>query len=223
MDINDATEELQAIADRCETDEDVRREVARLSPEEKMKIVYSTASSELFESIKYWSVWTIDFIEANGLGNNYEAGVFQREITVGMLLALARIYEQSTESMSRAELQIMSRETEYASRLATDANDLGRLLSQVVDQIITNDMNYESVLKGRQMDVHFTDEQGNHTPFTKQELAKVKAQRVDANKCKRDERMHLRAYHEMIFDGTLEPYKLANDMSDRQLVIPVWK
>ena len=50
--VTEELEQLQAIADRCETEDDVLREVARLSPEQKMRMVYATAENQFTEDVR---------------------------------------------------------------------------------------------------------------------------------------------------------------------------
>jgi len=54
MDLHEVGEQLQAMADRCESDDDVKREMALLSAEDKAKIIYETAQNDHYESIKQW-------------------------------------------------------------------------------------------------------------------------------------------------------------------------
>ena len=71
MELQEVREQLQAIADRCETKADVEREMALLSADDKAKIIYETTTDDHFEAIKRWSLCLIDFVDEHHLINKY--------------------------------------------------------------------------------------------------------------------------------------------------------
>jgi len=140
----------------------------------KMQVVYEMSGTESFDAIKYWSLWFIDFLDQNNLINDYARGVSDRAPLLGFLLAGAKLLEQSSEDMARHELQAQTKDTQWGVELADRINDYSASIFTAIDELTTLNCNYESVLKGRQMDYHFVDKDGNGKPYSEEELLKRK-------------------------------------------------
>ena len=50
----------------------MRREIARLSPEAKYKIIYSRVIELFCEDVRKNGIWMIDFLEDSNLVNDYQ-------------------------------------------------------------------------------------------------------------------------------------------------------
>ena len=61
--IEEAAEELQAIADRSKSEEDVRQEIARLSPEAKYKMIYGRVTEQFCEDVRKNDIRGLTFSE----------------------------------------------------------------------------------------------------------------------------------------------------------------
>lgn len=220
---HESLEHLKKIADRCTSEADVMEEVANLSYEEKMRMVFGTEGEKVFERIKKASVATLEFCEDHGLLNDYERQTFKRDEALGILRAVGKAYELSTESLARQELQAMSEQTQFGAKVANEINDLARELSQVLDELTHYDCLYAGILRGRQMNTHYLDDEGSCVPFTQAEInmnqARELAQHQEFNDWRRKERLKT----EMVFDGTIDPLPLPEGEDALQLKIPLWK
>lgn len=172
MKYEDVQDQMQAIADRCETQEEVMREVGALEPDAKMQMVYALRTDEFFEDVKRESLHFIDWIDNNNIINDYARGCSRREPLIGMLRALAGMFAQSADVQARQEMQVMDQHTQYGMELAEDCATLGGQLVELVDQIITYSMHYQAVMTGRSMDVNYTDSEGAHVPYTPEQIAR---------------------------------------------------
>ena len=172
MKYEDVQEQMQAIADRCETQEEVMREVNALDPDEKMRMVYALRTDEFFDDVKRESLHFIDWVDGNNIINDYARGCSRREPLIGMLRALAGMFAQSADVQARQELQVMDKDTQYGMQLAEDCATLGNDLVALVDQIITYSMHYQAVMTGRSMNVNYTDIEGAHVPYTPEQIAR---------------------------------------------------
>ena len=214
-------QEFQAIADRCETREDVEREIARLSPEDKFKIIHHRAKDKAFEEIQKYSLGTIDFLDANELVNDYSTGVSRREPMLGILTAVSRLYAQSTDDQGRRELQAQTKETQHACELTTYATDLASALVKIVREIAAVELEYAAVLEGRRFSVHYTDDEGTHVPYSTEEVERengIYNQRVE------DEKQYLeqvRKVHEDNYWGRGQLPEL-EEGGTAQTILPLW-
>ena len=172
MKYEDVQEQMQAIADRCETQEEVMREVGALEPDAKMQMVYALRTDEFFEDVKRESLHFIDWIESNHVINDHVRGCSKREPLVGMLRALAGMFAQSADVQARQEMQVMNKDTQYGMQLAEDCATLGGQLVDLVDQIITYSTHYQAVMTGRSMNVNYIDSEGAHVPYTPEHIAR---------------------------------------------------
>ena len=174
MDTQTPQEVIKELTSNFTTEEALMKSINALPEALKMQVVYEMSSTESFDDIKYWSIWFIDFLDQNNLINDYAKGTSNRAPLLGFLLAGAKLLEQSSEDMARHELQAQTKDSQWGVELSTRINDYSASIFTAVDQLTTLNCNYESVLKGRQMDYHFTDADGNGHPYTAEELLKRK-------------------------------------------------
>lgn len=179
MSLEEANEQLLAIVERCESKEDVEREVSALSADEKMRMVYSCAVDEFFDSVKAESLGFIDWVEENHIVNDYQTGTSRRDVVMGMLSALTLMLKQSSEIQARQEMQACSEDSQFGMRIAERVNDLAVELHTLTEDIKALECHYHAVLKGRQMDCHFTDDEGTHVPYSDEELERKRLQRQE--------------------------------------------
>lgn len=222
-DLNEAREELQAIADRSETSDDIYREVARLKPEEKMRMVFATFADQFFEDINEASLLTIDICEAYGILNCTESMSFKRCRALGILRAVAKTYEQSSEQMARQELQAQDENTQYATGLSDAINDLARELDLIIEHLITLDARYGAVLLGRKQGVNFINDEGDFVPMSEEVIAANEQHKKDYARDFDEWQTKERKLVELVASGTIDPPPLKEGQDSRQLVLPTWK
>ena len=179
MSLQEASEQLAAIVERCETKEDIQREVEALSPEDKMRIVYQCALDEFEEAIRAEGIRFVDWLDDNGVINDYQRGCSRREPVMGMLSALSIMLKESSEIQARQEMQACSEGSEFGMRVAEKVNELAVELHDLVADLSTLEAHYHAILKGRQMDCHFTDQEGTHVPYSAEEIERIRLQRQE--------------------------------------------
>ena len=179
MSLKDASEQLLAIVERCETKEDIEREVRALNPEDKMRMVYQCALDEFEEAIRAEGIRFVDWIDDNDVVNDYQRGCQRREPVMGMLNALSIMLKQSSEIQARQEMQACNEGSEFGMRVAEKVNELAVELHEIVADLNTLEAHYHAILKGRQMDAHFVDEEGTHVPYSDEELERIRLQRLE--------------------------------------------
>ena len=223
MELQEVREQLQAIADRCETKADVEREMALLSADDKAKIIYETATDDHFEAIKQWSLWLIDFVDEHHLINDYKRGTFMREAGLGMLRALVELWLQSSETQGRLELQAMTEASQFGVELSDYGNDLAREMKRLVDQISSVELAYKAVLVGRQNDIHFLNGQADHVPYSEEEKQAELEQEAQQFDRWQTELRRQRAELEAAYWGEVSPPELTEEEGEAaQLVLPLW-
>ena len=129
--------------------------------DQKMKYVHNLSTTECYDEIKYWSLWFLDFVEANGLVNDLEAGVGKQEPVVGILLAASKMLQMQTEGMARQEMQVLSEETKWGMQLSNALSDYAHEIFKACDAVANISPHYSTILRGRRMDWHYTDDEGN--------------------------------------------------------------
>ena len=221
MKYDEAEEQIQAIADRCENEADVIREIARLSPDDKFKMIHNIAKEEAYEEIQRYSLGTIDFLDKHQLVNDYSTGVSRREPMLGILASVARIYSQSTEDQGRRELQTQTEHSQHATELTTYATDLSSALVKIVYEIISIEMEYVAVLKGRRFGVHYTDDEGTHVPYSAEEVARETEIYNQREEDQKQYLEHVRQVHEDNYWGRGQlPEIEAGGLA--QTILPLW-
>ena len=223
MDIGQAEEQLKIISGRCETREDIAREVSRLPQKEKMEIVFALTRKDYYEAVQWWSMWLFDFIDAQNLINDYETGSSRREVVTGFLRTAAMLYQQSADDMSRAELQKQTADSQYAVKLSDEASMLADALNKLVSQIIQCDADYMAVLNGRKNNWHYTDGDGKGRPYPRKQLeaeqrAIAQQERRHWQELKEARREHTLNYWNLIPLPDLRP-----DETPVQTIIPLWE
>ena len=179
MSLKDASEQLAAIVDRCETKEDIEREIKALNAEDKMRIVYQCALDEFEEAIRAEGIRFVDWLDDNSVINDYQRGCSRREPVMGMLYALSIMLKESSEIQARQEMQACSEGSEFGMKIAERVNELAVELHEIVADLNTLEAHYYAILKGRQMNAHFTDEEGTHVPYSDEELERIRLQRIE--------------------------------------------
>ena len=172
MKIEEAPEQMEAMAARCETAEDVKREVSNLSREDLYKLVFSSSGEDFFQSVKGHACKFLQFADDNSLINNYETGTSRRDVILGYLYAITKVLEMSTSEQARVEMQVQTEDTQYGMRLADNANNICRQLMNLSAELIENECQYNSVLFGRRAGVHFTDNDGSFVDLQKEKQEK---------------------------------------------------
>ena len=157
--------ELRLRIQGCTTQDQVQQVVEAMPQNKKMEYVYKLAVDEMFEEIKLKSVEFIDYCEATGCVNDYERGRGKQETLLGVILVASKMLQQQTEAQARHEMQCLSEETQWGMQLADAISDHAVAIHSAADQVTTLSSHYDAVLKGRRMDWHFTDEEGDGVPI----------------------------------------------------------
>jgi len=213
---------MQDIADNSESTEEVWETVNSLPVELKMKIVYELRKDETFEDQKYWAIWLIDLMDQYNLVNDYTAGTSKREVVVGFLLAVAGMYSQSADLMYRAELQTQTERSQFGLSLAEQAHEYSEALTEIATGIRSIDCAYNGILKGRQCDFHFTDDEGAGVSYAAEEIEKRAAINEDLERRRGKQIDDMRAMLSDSYWGRGLPQEI-EEGGTAQLIIPLWE
>ena len=159
--------QLQAIADACETEAEIRAAVDALSQEERMRIVYESIKNQAYADVRAWGVAFIDLIDQEQIVNNYRTQTANRSPMVGSMLACSKLIEMSAGLQARQELQAQDADghTQFGMELANKIDDYAQVIHRNVSDLMTLSCHYESVLAGRRMGFHFVSEDGKGVPL----------------------------------------------------------
>ena len=223
MNIDQAEEQLKIISERCENRVDVEREVNSLPKKEKMEIVFALTRKDYFEDVQWWSMWLINFIDAQNLINDHETGTSRRELVTGFLRTTALLYQQSADDMTRAELQTQTQDSQYAVSLANEASMLADALNKLVSQIIQCDADYMSVLNGRKSSWHYIDGDGKGRPYPRKQLEAEQRTIAKQEHRHRQELKEARKEHTLNYWNLVPLPALRPDETPVQTIIPLWE
>ena len=223
MNIDQAEEELKIISERCVNRADVEREVSRLPQKEKMEIVCALTRKDYCEKVQWWSMWLIDFINAQNLINNHETGASRRELMTGFMRTTALLYQRSADDMSRAELQTQTADSQYAVKLSDEASMLADALNKLVSQIIQCDADYTAVLNGRKNNWHYTDGDGKGRPYPRKQLEAEQRAIAEQERRHRQELKEARLEHTLNYWNLVPLPDLRPNETPVQTIIPLWE
>lgn len=222
MKYSDVKETLKDIGQRCHTPEDVDKEIARLSPADKFKIIHSTTSDDFFEGVRRYALDTVDFLDQTQLVNDYSTGTSKREPMLGILTAVSRLYQQSTCDQGRRELQIQHQDTQYAVSNTTYASDLADTLVKVVQEIVVTETEYHAILKGRSCSIHYTDNEGNYESYSQEEIDREQAIQDERDREYEETLSRMRKVHSDNYWGHKELPEIEPG-GTAQTIIPLWE
>ena len=166
--------------DKKEMLRDLEQKIAELSKEEKDKVLWNVIVEDQYDRITTWALWTLDFLEKEGLVNNYETGTSDRKPALGMLKALAKLTSQSAATMARQELQVLSEETQFGSEIAQKISDATAEMDLIAEEIASYHCQYEAILSGRRRNIHYVDDEGSSKPYTDRDYAIKPPKRRDS-------------------------------------------
>ena len=223
MDIEQAEKRLKIISERCETRDDIKREVNSLPQKEKMEMVFALTRKDYFNDVQWWSMWLINFIDAQNLINDYTTGTSRREVVTGFLRTMALLYQQSADDMSRAELQTQTVDSQYAVQLSEEASVLADALNKLVSEIIQCDADYLAVLEGRKNHWHYIDGDGKGRPYPRKQLEAEQRAIAKQEHRHRQELKEARKEHTLNYWNLVPLPELRPDETPVQTIIPLWE
>ena len=202
MNLKEALEEWVAIKERIETEEDLRRELKRVSAGDKQKLLYAGEIYNFHEKVKDNALWFIDFCEHNEIVNNYIGGVSESERILGMLKSLTLMLSQVNANQARAEMQTLNSASQFGMQLSERLSELSEELKDIAEEMTTVHGHYTAVLSGRRAQVHYINDEADWEEYSEQEREAVRAN----EEAKRD------AFFEQIaeFDTWLEQDRKEN-------------
>lgn len=166
--------ELRLRTNGCTSASEVKEIVEAIPQEKKMRYVYDLATEEMFDAIKFQSLQFIDYCEATGCVNDYEAGVGKQDALVGVILIATKMLQQQAEDQARHEMQCLSEETQWGMQLADSISDHAVAIHSAADQLATLTSHYSAVLRGRRMGWYFTSEEGDGVPVDSQDTEQMR-------------------------------------------------
>lgn len=165
------TEELKDV--QGATIGDVAEAIAKLSDEDKSLAIYETVRTDNFADVKGWSVHWLDYLEANGLVNDYREGHSRLEPVLGMMLISTQLLKQAFETQARVEMQVQDQYTQFGMRIAEAIADRAITMQEMASEMINLTTHYQSVLAGRRLGMHYQDEMGSYIPYAENKSAEI--------------------------------------------------
>ncbi len=152
-------------------------EFKELPPAEQYAFEFETLQHLFTQQMRVEANTAFDYIGGLKIVQDEQRGVANRERLLGWLFALTACYEHSTAVQSKHELQCQTEATQLANTLAHNAHTIAMNLRQTVEEAVGIEAAYAGIIYGRRnSNIHITDMDGSHTPYTDEELAKVEAQ-----------------------------------------------
>ena len=135
--------------------------INQMSYEQKLALIYDKRSEGFNEECRYYGADFIDGLIEHNTINDPAKGVSHREPVMGMLLALANLYESGAGAQSRLELQAQTELSQFAVSITSAISDRAAVIRSAVDDCLVLESAYASVILGRrELDVEFVDSSG---------------------------------------------------------------
>ena len=144
--------------------------ISKMSDDQKLALIYDKKAEDFNEQCRFFGGDFIDgMIEHNTIQDPVK-GVSHREPVIGMLMALANIYEAGAGAQSRWELQAQTELSQYAVQITTAISDRAAVIRSAVDDCLVLESAYASVILGRkELDVEYVDSSGNCVRYETEE------------------------------------------------------
>ena len=193
-----------------------------MDPAEQAKVLTEIYRTVFFEDVKGWSVYGIDLLEELGV-NDYAEGHARMELPLGLMNTCIAILHQCFVEQNRAELQCLSKDTEFTANLSTQIYDTIDTIKALTDELINLQTYYFAGLKHRkESNRHLINAEGDTVPFSKEELAKDAKVKAERDKRFKQQLEQQRAELEAVYWGTAQPPELDEGYSTAQLPLPLW-
>ena len=174
MNLKEALEEWVAIKERIETEEDLRRELKRVSADDKQKLLYAGELTNFLAKVRGNAIWFIDFCEDNEIVNNYVGGVSESERILGMLKSLTLMLSQVNANQARAEMQVLNSASQFGMQLSERMSELSEELKDIAEELTMVQSHYAAVMAGRRGQIHYINDEADWEPYSEQELEAVR-------------------------------------------------
>ena len=193
-----------------------------MDPAQQAKVLTEIYRTLFFEDVKGWSVYGIDLLEELGT-NDYAEGHSRMEIPLGLMNTCIAVLHQCFVGQNRAELQCLSKDTEFTAGLSTQIYDTIDTIKALTDELINLQTYYFAGLKHRkESNRHLINAEGDTVPFSKEELAKDAKVKAERDKRFKQQLEQQRAELEAVYWGRAQPPPLGEDFDSAQLIIPIW-
>ena len=142
------------------TDED-KQVLQERTNQEKLKLLYAKKAEDFEIEARYFGADFIDGLSAHNTIQDPVKGISKREPVLGMMLALANIYEAGTSAQARHELQAQSELTQFAVQITAAVSDRAAVIKQMVEECLSLESAYSSIILGRkELDIEFINDTG---------------------------------------------------------------
>ena len=142
------------------TDED-KQVLQQRTDEQKLQLVYGKKAQDFEDDARFFGADFIEGLADHEVVNDPIARVSKREPVLGMLMALAHIYEAGTASQSRHELQAQTEMSQFAVQITTAASDRAAVIKSAVQECLLLESAYSSIILGRkEFDIEFQNDSG---------------------------------------------------------------
>ncbi len=147
------------------TDED-KQLLQQRTNEQKLQLVYSKKAEDFEEDARFFGADFIDGLDDHDIVNDRIARVSKREPVLGMMLALAHLYEAGASAQSRHELQAQSEMSQFAVQITAAASDRAALIKHAVEECLALESAYSAVILGRrEFDIEYQNDGGEFLTY----------------------------------------------------------
>lgn len=193
-----------------------------MNPAEQAKVLTEIYRELFFRDIKEWSLYGLDLMEELGV-NDYQAGHSRIEIPLGLMNTCIALLHQCFIGQNRAELQCLSKETEFTASLSTQIFDTVNAIKALTDELINLQTFYHAGLQHRkESNRHLVNAEGDTVEFSKEELAKDARVKAEQDRHFKQQLEQQRAELEASYWGRVAPPPLGEGYDSAQLIIPIW-
>lgn len=168
---------IKEIAERCTTEEDYLRELAKMDDDTKMRLIYTKATENFYDGIDDAVCKMVDYLVDNG---HARAGDMMTPL--GFMRALSVVSEHAISTQSRLELQYQNAESQYGVKLINAAHDKVVQIKNLITDLIDIEAHYNGVLVGRQAGAYVQNANGDYVDYTEEELDRADALREATHK-----------------------------------------
>lgn len=147
------------------TDED-KQILKQRTDAAKLQLLYSKKAEDFEEEARYFGADFIEGLADHNIVQDPVAGVSKRENVLGMMIALAYIYDAGAAGQSRHELQAQSEMSQFAVQITSAVSDRASVIKNCLDELLVLESAYSSVILGRrEFDIEYLNDSGEFMSY----------------------------------------------------------
>ena len=134
--------------------------------EAKLQLLYSKKAEDFEAETRYFGADFISGLAEHNIINDPVARVSKRENVLGMMIALAYIYDAGAGAQSRHELQAQSEMSQFAVQITSAVSDRAAIIKSCLEELLGLESAYASVLLGRrEFNIEYLNDSGEFMSY----------------------------------------------------------